>query len=234
MTTTIFSFGYCGWGSATPTLVETFDRIEADRGFGPPVFVDTRIRRAVRAEGFREKAFEQLLGSNRHRWLKALGNSSIIDGGEWRLHDDQGLDTLLDLAVNADAEGRRVVFFCSCGVPPVHCHRHQLIATALPARAKRRGLEIAVVEWPGGEPMQLTRAFDRKTARLIRSAAARAEPEGAPPTVTIADPTPFHAVPWCSTLAVVDEEPPGQARACSERLLGLGGGRAERYTDVRR
>jgi hypothetical protein len=150
MTLSVLSFGYCGWGGATKVLVETFDRVEATRGYSPPIFVDTRLRRAVRAEGFREKAFENLLGPQRHRWLKELGNRAIADGGEWVLNDERGLETLLDLAVVGHAAGRRVVFFCSCGVPPNDCHRHRLVATALPARAARRGLDLEVVEWPGG------------------------------------------------------------------------------------
>ena len=155
MALSIFSFGYCGWGSTTKVLIETVDRVEASRGYAPPLFVDTRLRRAVRAEGFRERAFENLLGPARHRWLKALGNRAIADGGDWVLDDKRGLDTLLDLAEQARAERRRVVFFCSCGVPPNDCHRHRLVATALPARAARRGLDLEVAEWPGGAPQRL-------------------------------------------------------------------------------
>src|SRR5262245_32015030 len=68
--TTLFTRGYYGWGNATPQLVEAVDAVEASRGFEPPTFVDIRIRRTVRAKGFRGNAFEKLLGPTRHRWMK--------------------------------------------------------------------------------------------------------------------------------------------------------------------
>jgi hypothetical protein len=39
-TTTIFSWGYYGWGNATPQLIEAVDAVETSRGFEPPIFVD--------------------------------------------------------------------------------------------------------------------------------------------------------------------------------------------------
>ena len=33
---TIFSWGYWGWGNATPQLVHLVDSVEAARGFNPP------------------------------------------------------------------------------------------------------------------------------------------------------------------------------------------------------
>ena len=53
---TIFSWGYWGWGNATTQMVEAVDAIERDHGFLPPLFVDVRIRRSVRAVGFRDDA----------------------------------------------------------------------------------------------------------------------------------------------------------------------------------
>ncbi len=41
-------------------------------------FVDIRIRRTVRAEGFKGSNFEKLLGPSRHRWMKGLGNKFIL------------------------------------------------------------------------------------------------------------------------------------------------------------
>ena len=72
MTTTLFSWGYYGWGNHTPNLVEAVDAVETSRGFEPPIFVDVRIRRSVRAAGFKGPAFERLLGerTTRHRWMK--------------------------------------------------------------------------------------------------------------------------------------------------------------------
>ena len=75
--TTIFTWGYYGWGNHTPELVEAVDAVETSRGFEPPIFVDIRIRRTVRAKGFPGNAFEKLLGPTRHRWMKSLGNMFI-------------------------------------------------------------------------------------------------------------------------------------------------------------
>ena len=77
MTTTIFSWGYYGWGNHTSRLVEAVDAVETGRGFEPPLFVDIRIRRSVRAVGFTGSAFETLLGKDRHRWMRSLGNKFI-------------------------------------------------------------------------------------------------------------------------------------------------------------
>jgi len=52
MTTTLFTWGYYGWGNHTPDLVKAVDAVETSRGFQPPMFVDIRIRRSVRAAGF--------------------------------------------------------------------------------------------------------------------------------------------------------------------------------------
>jgi hypothetical protein len=73
MSLTLFTWGYYGWGNATPQLVKAVDTVEASRGFEPPIFVDIRLRRTVRARGFREKAFVKLLGPSRYRWMNSLG-----------------------------------------------------------------------------------------------------------------------------------------------------------------
>ena len=62
MTTTLFTWGYYGWGNHTPSLVEAVDAVETERGFQPPIFVDIRLRRSVRAAGFTGQAFERLVG----------------------------------------------------------------------------------------------------------------------------------------------------------------------------
>jgi hypothetical protein len=73
MCLTIFSWGYFGWGNATRELVTLVDAVETRRGFAPPVFVDIRIRRTVRAAGFSGRNFEELLGPERHVWLQPVG-----------------------------------------------------------------------------------------------------------------------------------------------------------------
>src|SRR5688500_8003061 len=49
---TMFTWGYWGWGTTTREFVQAADAVEASRGFNPPLFVDIRIRRSVRAPGF--------------------------------------------------------------------------------------------------------------------------------------------------------------------------------------
>src|ERR1700722_15415424 len=102
-TTTIFTWGYYGWGNATPSLVEAVDAVESSRGFEPPIFIDIRIRRTVRAQGFQGNHFETLLGPSRHRWMKGLGNKFIVNrtGPSVQIADPKAADDLLDFALEA-------------------------------------------------------------------------------------------------------------------------------------
>ena len=112
---TLFSWGYYGWGNYTNQLVEAADAVEAKRGFNPPVFVDVRISRMVRAPGLREKVFEKLLGPERYRWMKSLGNKAIEDDtlDSMQIAEPKAVKDLLDLAVHETNENnRRLIFFC--------------------------------------------------------------------------------------------------------------------------
>src|SRR5947209_4600579 len=104
---TLFSFGYHGWGNATPRLVELVDAVERSRGFAPPMFVDIRIRRSVRAAGFNGPAFERLLGPERHRWMSSLGNRHILTrtGPFIQVAQPEAVGALLDLAVDQAERG---------------------------------------------------------------------------------------------------------------------------------
>lgn len=154
---TIFSFGYFGWGNATAELVKCVDAVEESRGLLPPVFVDTRISRAVRAKGFSGSAFGTLLGESRHRWMKSLGNKRIQTrtGPAIQIAEPQNAETLLDLAIELNEKLRRILFFCGCPFPKqggkAACHRYE-IGTLLLKAARKRGIAIEVVEWPGGDP----------------------------------------------------------------------------------
>src|SRR5215213_1962920 len=99
MPITLFSFGYHGWGNHTADLVRAADAVEAARGFGPPVFVDTRVRRSVRAAGFTGNAFGKLLGG-RHVWIPRLGNEHVVTrtGPTIQIADPTAADDLLTLA----------------------------------------------------------------------------------------------------------------------------------------
>jgi hypothetical protein len=157
---TIFTWGYYGWGNATPQLVEAVDVAETSRGFEPPIFVDIRIRRTVRAKGFQGNAFEKLLGPSRHRWMKSLGNRFIQTrtGPFIQIAEPSAASELLDLALEAAGHKQRLLFFCSCQWPrcdgEIACHRNTVAELVLQA-AQRRGEQIEIVEWPGGEPRQI-------------------------------------------------------------------------------
>jgi hypothetical protein len=157
MPTTNFTWGYYGWGNATPQLVEAVDAVEMSRGFQPPIFVDIRIRRTVRAKGFQGAAFEKLLGPSRHRWMKTLGNKFIQTrtGPNIQIADPMAAEELLDLAMEAGQRKQRLLFFCSCHWPrrdgAIACHRATVAGLVLKA-ARARGLRMEIAEWPGGTP----------------------------------------------------------------------------------
>src|ERR1043165_4587341 len=145
--TTIFTWGYYGWGNATPQLGQALEAVEKRRGFDPPLFVDIRIRRTVRAKGFQGNAFEKLLGQDRHRWMKSLGNKFIQTrtGPNIQIADPAAAEELLDLAVEMGQRKQRLLFFCSCQWPrcdgEIACHRTTVAGLVLEA-AKRRGVAV--------------------------------------------------------------------------------------------
>jgi Domain of unknown function DUF488 len=149
---TAFTWGYWGWGNHTNEFVRIVDAIERDRGRRPPLFVDIRFSRSVRAVGFRQDAFEHVTGQRRYRWMRALGNSRIGSGkGGMKIFDPRAADNLLDLIIAADRQNRRVLFFCACEYPR-YCHRTR-VANLVRIAATRRGVHLTTIEWPGGEPI---------------------------------------------------------------------------------
>jgi hypothetical protein len=106
MTTTLFTWGYYGWGNATPQLVEAVDAVEASRGFQPPIFVDIRIRRTVRAKGFQGSAFEKLLGPSRHKWMKSLRYIETRTGPFVQIADPAAAEELLEPTEPANRDHR--------------------------------------------------------------------------------------------------------------------------------
>ena len=149
---TLFSWGYRGWGNATDKLVEAVDAVEKSRGRGPPIFVDVRAKRGGRAEGFKENTFRDFVGPDRYRWMKGLGNRTVLERGgpQGRLVDATEASGLLDLGVETNAQNRRVIYYCACAIPQSGCHRHW-IAPELFKLARKRGMAVTVVEWPGFE-----------------------------------------------------------------------------------
>jgi len=170
---TIFAFGYYGWGNHTSQLVKAVDAVETNRGFQPPLFVDIRIRRSVRAAGFTGPAFEKLLGQDRHRWMKSLGNKFIETrtGPPIQIAEPKASDELLDLAIESARHKQRLLFFCSCRWPrcdgKVACHRTTVAALVLKA-AKKRGIHVEVVEWPGGDSRRIDLEVTAKDFATIK------------------------------------------------------------------
>jgi hypothetical protein len=169
---TLFSWGYWGWGNATNELVRAVDAAEASRGFEPPIFVDIRIRRSVRAKGFTGSAFEKTVGSDRYRWIQDLGNESVLTGGgPTRIRNPKAASQLLDLAVEAAARRQRLLFFCACDVP-TQCHRADVAELVL-AESERRGTGLTIQEWPGGDPSEIRlRLDDRERRRVLANASS--------------------------------------------------------------
>jgi hypothetical protein len=195
--TTIFTWGYYGWGNATPQLVEAVDAVETSRGFEPPIFVDIRIRRNVRATGFVGNAFEKLLGPGRHRWMKSLGNKFIQTrtGPFIQIAEPSAADELLDLALESASHNRRVLFFCSCRWPmcdgEIACHRTTVAGLVLSA-AKKRTVPVEIVEWPGGEPRQIDLEVTAQVFASVRKGRMTVPLGKQPDLAEVA------GLPWCS------------------------------------
>jgi hypothetical protein len=150
---TLFSWGYEGWGNATAQLDQAVTAVEAARGFQPPLFVDTRIHRSVRAVGFVNNALASVVGPARYEHWKGLGNQAVAAGDREAIviaAPEQAGD-LLARASQAARERRRLIFFCHCKDPSA-CHRH-VVADLVAQAARRQGVAAQVVEWPGSLPL---------------------------------------------------------------------------------
>ena len=194
---TAFSWGYHGWGNATARFLSAADAVEGSRGFEPPLFVDTRISRSVRARGFNGRAFEQLVGPARYRWMNRLGNLRIVGRSDEfiKIADPSAAADLLDLVLRAADERRRVLFFCSCPDPmrdgEIACHR-TTVATLLLEEARRRVTPLVVVEWPGGRPERIDVEVQPQHLRAATRGRKSLPLPDAPPLTRIA------GLPWGS------------------------------------
>jgi hypothetical protein len=202
----LFSWGYWGWGSSTAELLCAVDAAEAARGFGPPIFVDIRIRRSVRAKGFTSNAFEKTIGSDRYQWIQDLGNESVLTGGgPTRIRDPRAAARLLDLALGAAERRQRLLFFCACEFPiqaNAQCHRVDVASLVL-AEGVRRKIPITIQEWPGGEPKEVKVEPDKKEGRRVLAGASSFRVNDQLALGFAA------SIPWGSelTLSGVDREP---------------------------
>jgi len=173
MKTTIFSWGYYGWGNHTPELIEAVDAVEKSRGFKPPIFVDIRIRRSVRAAGFNGPSFEKLLGTKRHVWMKSLGNNFIEtrEGPPIQIADPKSAKDLLRFAKTHALEKRRLIYFCSCQwlrCEGKECHRAE-VTRLLFKFAKEEGSSVELVEWPGGQSKRVPLKAAPEIFRAVRN-----------------------------------------------------------------
>ena len=203
---TAFTWGYWGWGTHADDFVRNVDAVERARGWRPPLFVDIRIRRTVRAPDFQQNAFEKIVGQQRYRWMKALGNRSIITKRRRvEIADPKAANDLLEHALKAHDQKRRVLFFCACEYPgTVHspsCHRVTVAGLLLKA-AHRKGVQLTIAEWPGGEPrtaeLRTSPQVVKKVLRggtgvALRELSLRVNPE-------------FTGLPWCSRLKLSSRE----------------------------
>ena len=89
--------------------------------------------------------------------MKSLGNKYIEtrSGPTIQIAEPAAAQELLDLAVGRAERGQRLLFFCSCPLPrqegKTACHRDTVAGLVLKA-AKKTGVQVEVIEWPGGEP----------------------------------------------------------------------------------
>jgi hypothetical protein len=92
--------------------------------------------------------------------MKSLGNKFIETrtGPNIQIADPAAADELLDLAIESARHKQRLLFFCSCQWPrcdgKIACHRTTVAGLVLKA-ARKRGVSVEIVEWPGGDPVHL-------------------------------------------------------------------------------
>jgi hypothetical protein len=196
---TAFSWGYRGWGNHTREFVRAVDAIERERGMRPPMFVDIRFSRSVRASGFRNTAFEKTVGKSRYHWLRKLGNARIGSGrGGMRIADRSGVDELLQSVLDAAKDDRHIIFFCACvSERPCDCHR-AVVASLLVKAARRKGVPLNVVEWPGGEPETIEIDIPDKTVKDVLRGGNRVPLAASRPKQI----RKFAALPWCSRVGL--------------------------------
>jgi hypothetical protein len=189
---TAFTWGYWGWGTHTKEFV---------RVFRPPIFVDIRLSRKVRAPGFREGAFESVLGCRRYCWLRKLGNARIGSGKSGiRILDPGGVEDLLQIVVDAARERRRVIFFCA-RKDVRRCHRAR-VARLLLKTAGRRKIRLSVVEWPGGEPKTISLPASPTAIRDLVPTGVRIPLDG----ISTKDLPKLGSLPWGSRVTLRSDE----------------------------
>jgi hypothetical protein len=159
--------------------------MEKKREFLPPVFVDLRIARKVRAANFRGDEFKKIVGSRSYVWEHRLGNKRILSkkGKRIQIADPAAASHLLDRIVYLSTRRRRVIMFCACEAPLLKsqdglpsCHRVE-VARLLLETARKRDLRLELSEWPGEKRTSMRVKASDSQRRALR-AGARCIPIG--------------------------------------------------------
>jgi hypothetical protein len=167
-----FTWGYYGWGSASKDFIRAVDAHEKTRGFQPPLFIDIRFHRSVKAANFQDRTFERIVGPERYLWEKRLGNKQIGEktGARLQISDPHSADEVLERIINLSNQRQRVLMFCSCmqalHLGEVSCHR-AVVADLLLEAAKKRRLKLEVAEWPGDDPVYTVVDADAEQERAL-------------------------------------------------------------------
>jgi hypothetical protein len=146
------------------------------------------------------------VGRPQYRWMKTLGNRSIITKRRRiEIADPNSVHDLLEYILQAQNEKRRVLFFCSCEYPgPVHspsCHR-AAVANLLLKAAHSKGVRLTVAEWPGDEPIAMElRASPEVIERVLTGQTSVRLPK-----LSLKEAHKFAALPWCSRVRLVSKE----------------------------
>lgn len=129
--------------------------------------------------------------------MKSLGNKFIETrtGPNIQIAEPGAADELLDLAIESARQKQRLLFFCSCQWPrcdgKIACHRTTVAGLVLKA-AKKRGVEIEIVEWPCGEPSQIDLDVTPKVFAAVRKGRMTVPLGDRPDLAEVA------GLPWCS------------------------------------
>jgi len=174
--TTVFTWGYHGWGSAARHFVRAVDALEHERGFDPPVFIDLRFDRGGRAPAFNGKTFGSIVGESRYVWMGDLGNRAVRtkSGARIQIKNPTAAVDLYKKIADLRERQRRVIMFCGCLEPlskdgAVACHRVE-VARLLTVAAAMRGDPVDVVEWPGVPPSTVSiEGSDEQFDAIIRN-----------------------------------------------------------------
>ena len=105
--------------------------------------------------------------------MPELGNKRIVSGSGpvIQIAKPAAAKDLLELAIKLSKDKQRLLFFCSCefnkSEGKTNCHRCT-VAGLLIKNAKKQGVSIQVVEWPGGDPKNIEMEVKPKVFDVIK------------------------------------------------------------------